>query len=99
MVVYLKSELYEICYLQQNAFDKEDCYCPLERQIELFRLVSVQFSMTPFHFDTHDEARSCFLGLQNEIRNLNYLSFRSERYREVVEHVQEQIESRKAVRT
>lgn len=98
MVVYLKSELYEISYLQQNAFDKEDCYCTVERQIELFRLVSAVLE-TSFHFDTHDEARSCFLGLQNEIRNLNYLSFRSERYREVVEHVQQQIESRKAVRT
>ena len=37
MVIYLKSELYEFCYLQQNAFDKEDSYCPLERQIEMFK--------------------------------------------------------------
>ena len=33
MIIFLKSELYEFCYLQQNAFDKEDAYCPLERQI------------------------------------------------------------------
>ena len=29
MITYLKSELYEFSYLQQNAFDKEDAYCPL----------------------------------------------------------------------
>ena len=28
MITYLKSELYEFSYLQQNAFDKEDAYCP-----------------------------------------------------------------------
>ncbi len=31
MIIYLKSELYDFCYLQQNAFDKEDAYCPLEQ--------------------------------------------------------------------
>ena len=28
MIFFLKAELYEFCYLQQNAFDKEDAYCP-----------------------------------------------------------------------
>lgn len=36
MEIFLKSELYDFCYLQQNAFDAEDCYCPFDRQIELF---------------------------------------------------------------
>ncbi len=40
MITYLKSELYEFSYLQQNAFDKEDAYCPLERQIPIFRLIN-----------------------------------------------------------
>ncbi len=30
MIIYLKAELYDFSYLQQNAFDKEDAYCPLE---------------------------------------------------------------------
>ena len=37
MIVYLKAELYDFSYLQQNSFDKEDAYCPLERQIPLFQ--------------------------------------------------------------
>ena len=44
-VIYLKSELYDICYLQQNAFDKEDAYCSLERQIELFSLLQEIFTI------------------------------------------------------
>lgn len=79
MIVYLKSELYEFCYLQQNAFDKEDCYCPLDRQIEMFRLIQSIFD-NRFDFDAHDEARSYFLNLQNDIKNINFLPFHSERY-------------------
>lgn len=79
MVTYLKSELYEFCYLQQNAFDKEDTYCPLERQIELFALIQKIFN-TPFHFDVHDAARNFFLGLQNELKNSNYLPFHTQKY-------------------
>ncbi len=36
MVTYLKSVLFDFAYLQQNAFDKEDAYCPLKRQVALF---------------------------------------------------------------
>ena len=63
MLTYLKGELYEFCYLQQNAFDKEDAYCPLERQIEMFGLIHRVFE-NRFEFDTHESARTFFLALQ-----------------------------------
>ena len=94
MVLYLKADLYEICYLQQNAFDREDCYFSMERQIESFRLIQTIFD-AHFHFDTHDEARSYFLNLQNEVRNLNYLPFRSDRYAEAVHRIRKIIETKK----
>ena len=90
MVIYLKSELYEFCYLQQNAFDKEDAYCILERQIEMFRLIQKIFDM-PFSFDSHDAARSFFLGLQNEIKNMNYLPFHSQKYLSAMATVEERL--------
>jgi V/A-type H+/Na+-transporting ATPase subunit A len=93
MVLYLKSELYEVCYLQQNAFDKEDSYCPLERQIESFRLIQMIFQ-AQLRFDGHDEAREFFLGLQNEVRNLNYLPFHSERYEEAVQQIRTMVEQK-----
>ena len=91
MITYLKSELYEVCYLQQNAFDKEDCYCPLERQIESFRLIQMIFHAR-LRFDSHDEVREFFLSLQNEVRNLNYLPFHSERYEEAVQQIKKMLE-------
>ena len=60
MIIYLKAELYDFSYLQQNAFDKEDAYCPLKRQIPLFQLINHIFDKQ-FNFHTHDEARKFFL--------------------------------------
>jgi V/A-type H+/Na+-transporting ATPase subunit A len=91
MVTYLKSELYEFSYLQQNAFDKEDAYCSLERQIQLFRLINRIFD-TPFHFESRDAARSYFLELQNELKNMNFMPFKSERYLETFAHIEKKVE-------
>lgn len=91
MVLYLKAELYEFCYLQQNAFDKEDAYCPLSRQIEMFRLIQTIFA-TSFEFDAHDVARSFFLNLQNEIKNMNFLPMGSQRYQEALASVRAKIQ-------
>lgn len=90
LLLYLKGELYEFCYLQQNAFDKEDCYCPLERQIEMFRLIQKIFD-TRFEFDVHDAARSFFLNLQNDIKNLNFLPYHSQKYLDAMAAVEEKI--------
>ncbi|MBS0620774.1 MAG: V-type ATP synthase subunit A [Verrucomicrobia bacterium] len=91
MVTYLKAELYEFAYLQQNAFDKEDAYCPLERQMALFELVANRIFAAPFEFDSRDAARSFFLELQNEIKNMNFMPFHSARYKEALAHVEEQL--------
>jgi V/A-type H+-transporting ATPase subunit A len=93
MIVYLKAELYEIGYLQQNAFDKEDAYCSFDRQIELFILMQELFSKT-FSFNTHEDARSFFLSLQNEIKNMNFLPYLSEEYKQAMKKVLSQMETK-----
>lgn len=94
MVVYLKAELYDFSYLQQNAFDKEDAYCPLKRQINLFTLINTIFDK-PFQFDTHDEARQFFLSLQNQIKNLNFMSIESQDYKKALANIEKMIEEAK----
>lgn len=92
MITYLKSELYEFSYLQQNAFDKEDAYCPLPRQVPLFALINEVFR-AKFEFDGHDTARSFFLDLQNEIKNMNFMPFKSDRYEKALVRIHEKIQS------
>jgi V/A-type H+/Na+-transporting ATPase subunit A len=91
MITYLKSELYEFCYLQQNAFDKEDAYCPLERQVALFTLVNRIFD-TRFDFRTHDEARAFFLEMQSEIKNMNFMPYKSDHYTRTFKQIEARIE-------
>lgn len=94
MVTYLKSELYEVSYLQQNAFDKEDAYCPLKRQVVLFVLINHIFDLS-HRFTSHDEARQYFLNLQNKIKNMNFLAYESEDYRKTMQEIENIIESAK----
>jgi V/A-type H+-transporting ATPase subunit A len=96
MIIYLKSELYDFSYLQQNSFDKEDAYCPLERQIPLFQLINKVFNKM-FTFPSHDEARKYFLQLQNQIKNMNFLPFNSDQYRHAFAAVEEVIDNAKAI--
>lgn len=86
LVIYLKAELYDNCYLQQNAFDKEDAYTALDRQIQTFKIL-VQIFDKECHFKSHDEARRYFVTLQNDLKNMNYLSLQSEEYRQHYEKV------------
>ncbi len=92
MMIYLKAELYDFSYLQQNAFDSEDAYCPLKRQIQLFTLINKIFD-TKFKFHSHNSAREYFLNLQNLIKNMNFLAFKSEEYRKTFHKIEEMIET------
>ncbi len=92
LIIHLKAEAYDFCYLQQNAFDKVDSYCPLERQIPLFRLINHIF-VTPFDFQSRDRAREFFLTLQGKIKTLNSTPFESEDYVKLFDTIQENIET------
>lgn len=96
LITYLKSELYDFSYLQQNAFDKVDSYCPLERQIPLFLLINQIFD-TVFDFNSRDRARSFFLSLQSKIKNMNSLEAHSEEHEKSYQEIQEMIDSARKV--
>jgi V/A-type H+-transporting ATPase subunit A len=97
LVTFLKAELYDFCYLQQNAFDAEDAYCPLKRQIPLFELMNHIFDRH-FTFQTHDQARHFFLELQNMVKNLNLIPFNSEAYRKALAKIDQMLNQDTIVR-
>lgn len=90
MIVFLKSELYDFSYLQQNSFDKEDAYCSIPRQIALLAIIREIFGIE-FRFESHDDARSYFLTLQNKIKNMNFTAFESPQYRELHSEIKEML--------
>ncbi|WP_084156104.1 V-type ATP synthase subunit A [Desulforegula conservatrix] len=58
-IIYLKAELFDAVYLQQNAFDEVDASTPEKRQIEFFSIIS-RIMNTEFIFQDKEEARSIF---------------------------------------
>lgn len=90
MITYLKAELYDFSYLQQNAFDKEDAYCPLPRQIDLFQLINRVID-TQYHFSSLDEAQEYFLMLQNLIKNLNFMPYEDDEFQAAKVKINEMI--------
>lgn len=92
LITFLKAELYDFSYLQQNAFDKEDCYCPLPRQIALMGIIKTIIN-SQFSFSNHDEARSFFLTLQNKVKNTNFTAFGSPHYNELLAEIQEMLKA------
>jgi V/A-type H+-transporting ATPase subunit A len=94
MICYLKAELYDFSNLQQNAFDKEDAYCPLKRQIATLTIIKKIFD-TEFLFTSHDEARTFFLHLQNKLKNMNFMALNSPMYRESVAEVTQLLHEQK----
>ncbi len=86
METYLKAELYDFCYLQQNAFDEVDAYCPVERQLLLFNLINNILDMR-FNFQNPDEARAFFFTLQGKIKTLNSSVLESKEYEELEQEI------------
>ncbi len=91
MIIYLKAELLSFCYLQQNAFDKEDAYCSIEQQKVQFKLINQIFDM-PFAFNNIDDVKSYFFILQSKLKGLNYLKFPSEKYNIMLHDIQNNLE-------
>ena len=87
LLIHLKGELYESCYLQQNAFDKEDAYCSLERQKALFAIIQ-NICNLQFKFDKHEVAINFFLGLQSKLKNMNFSAFQSDQYKEIAAKIE-----------
>ncbi len=92
MIIHLKAELYDFCYLQQNAFDKVDSYCPLNRQIPLFKLIDRIFN-TAFEFSSRDRAREFFLQLQGKIKTMNSIPFETDEFKKALSEIHELIET------
>ena len=71
LVAYLKAEMLDAVYLQQNAFDEVDQATPIERQVRDFKLLSRALA-APFEPPGKAEARHFFAGLQDAFYQKNY---------------------------
>ncbi len=79
LVAYLKGEMFDAAYLQQNAFDDVDASTDMDRQVRDLKLMHKAFQ-TEFSFDKKPEARAFFAKLQDAFYQKNYCARDSEDY-------------------
>jgi V/A-type H+-transporting ATPase subunit A len=87
LVVYLKGEMLDAAYLQQNAFDEVDAATDMARQVADFELIYKALA-TDFQFDTKKGAREFFRDLQNAYYQKNYVPRDSDEYKEYTSQIQ-----------
>ena len=79
-ILYLKAELLDSVYLQQNAFDDVDSYCSEERQKYVFNLLS-DLLVAKSAVTAKEDARSFFNQLRQAFVDWNYLAWDSDEFR------------------
>lgn len=76
---YWKAETLDFCFLQQDAFDKTDCYSPIERQKYMFELI-LKITDSQFNFSGFEEIQDYFKNIINIIKQMNYCEFKSQKF-------------------
>lgn len=76
---FWKSEILDYAFLQQDAFDKVDASCPMERQKYMLDLI-LDICDRSFGFEDWQDCRSYFNKLINALRQMNYSEFGSEAF-------------------
>jgi len=79
LILYLKGEMVDAAYLQQNAFDDVDAATTIERQIRDLKLMAKAVH-TEFTFETKPDARQFFATLQDAFYQKNYCAQDSDDY-------------------
>lgn len=80
-VTFWKSEVIDFVILQQDAFDKIDSVCPLERQEYMLNLV-MDICNKSFKFDSFLDVMDYFKRIINICKQMNYSEFHSPQFEE-----------------
>ena len=93
-VVYLKSEMLDSVYLQQNSFDLVEANCGTDRQRyvtdKLICILGSEYSMPD-----KDEARNFFNRMRQKFINWNYAEFQSDSFKNLEKEIDELYEEGK----
>ncbi len=84
--IYWKSELIDFVILQQDAFDKIDASCPIERQEYMLSLV-LQVCDAQREFETFEECSTYYKGLINLFKQMNYSEFKSAEFEKYLQQI------------
>jgi V/A-type H+/Na+-transporting ATPase subunit A len=85
-IIYHKSLMFDMAYLQQDAYDPVDISVPIERQKKLFNLL-YDIIQKQYKFKDKSEVRNYFIHLSGLIKNLNYSQLDSSEYTKYLDQI------------
>ena len=85
---FWKSEVIDFVILQQDAFDKIDSVCPIERQKYMLDLV-MDICRHDYDFDNFVNVSEYFRRVINLCRQMNYSEFQSEQFKQHEQNLKE----------
>ncbi|MBL6988374.1 MAG: V-type ATP synthase subunit A [Bacteriovoracaceae bacterium] len=92
--IFWKSEVIDFTFLQQDAFDKIDCYSPIDRQKFMVKLI-LDICDANFNFKAFSEVQDYFKNIINNIKQMNYSEFQSDKFNEYQNKLQELIDEKR----
>ncbi len=78
-IIYLKEEMLDAVYLQQNSFDAVDANCSTERQRYVTNKL-IYILGSEYNLNNKDEARGFFNRMRQKFIDWNYSEFKSEAF-------------------
>jgi len=93
-ILYWKTELIDFVILQQDAFDETDAMTPIKRQQFMLDYLLQIFDMS-FHFDNFEDISGYFKRIINKLRQLNYSTYESEKFNQILDEVKQIIEEKR----
>ena len=92
---FWKSEVIDFVVLQQDAFDKIDQSSSIERQKYMLNKV-LEVYHTKFSFEHFEEVNEYFKRVIDQMRQMNYSEFESDKFKQYEKDLEKLIEERKA---
>lgn len=87
-VTYHKSLMFDMAYLQQDAYDPVDISVPITRQKKLFNLL-YDIIQKQYKFKDKTEVRNFFIKLSGIIKNMNYSPENANEYTNYLKQISE----------
>ena len=87
-IIWQKSVLLDMAYLQQDAFDETDACMPRERQLESLRLI-MRLIDREYDFQDRDEVRQFFTKVIGLYKNWNYSPPESPDYQKYKQEIED----------
>jgi V/A-type H+/Na+-transporting ATPase subunit A len=91
---FWKAEMIDFSFLQQDAFDKIDCYTPMNRQKYMLKLI-LSIARTTFNFKVFGEVQDYFKKIINLLKQMNYCPFESEQFKKYEGQLQAMVAEKK----